>query len=214
MRCLARILLQRRQSLRNFARSAVFRYTASKVMVVGQTDRGDMQTKEVFEQCIRFASELEGRESELDLAEKMGTPLDASDFDLLVIQKLKGAIEFVKGRSNASDQSQLLYHIAQYANAIGKPRYAISLCYIVINHPATNDKFHHLAKDLLIEIKLKLPADIYADELQNTTLNIEAALNDSHGWLTNQEKHASQPPTKHVFNADLLKKYQNKDSEN
>lgn len=172
-----------------------------------------MQTKEVFEECIRFASALEGRKSELDIAEQVGTQLEASDLDLLVIQKLKGAIEFVKKSTKASDQTQLLYHIAQYANVIGKPRYAISLCYIVINHPATHDKLHRLAKDLLIEVKLKLPEDIFADELQKTTLNIQTALDDSHSWLTNQEKHASQPPTKHVFNADLLKKYQNKDAE-
>lgn len=172
-----------------------------------------MPTQDVFEECIRFASELQGRKSELDLAKQMGKQLEASDLDLLVIQKLKSAIDFVKETSNASDQAQLLLHIAQYANVVGKPRLAIPLCYIVINHPTTNDKYHHLAKNLLVEIKLKLPADIYEDELQKTTLNIQAALHDAHHWLTNQEKHASQPPTKHVFNADLLKKYQNKDGE-
>lgn len=171
-----------------------------------------MQTQEIFEQCIRFVSDLEHRESELDLAEQLNIEVAETELSLMVIHKLNHAIERVETSQSDSDQSKVLYHIALYANVIGKPRYAISLCYIVINEPATDDKYRDLAKHMLSQIKLKLPEDLYNEELRKTTLDMQAALQDSHKWLTQQERHASQPATKHVFNSDLIKKYQNKNA--
>jgi hypothetical protein len=169
-----------------------------------------MQTKEIFEQCIRFVSKLENRESELDLASQMDIEVEEIALGLMVIQKLKLAIKLVEAKEVDNDHSRVLYYIALYANGIGKPRFGISLCYIVINEPATNDKYRYMAKHLLNEIKLKLPEEMYKDELHKTTLDIDVSLRDSHEWLTQQERHASQPPTKHIFNSDLIKKYMDK----
>lgn len=169
-----------------------------------------MSTKEVFEQCVRFTSELENKQSELDFAAQMNIPVEDEQLGLMVIQKLKQAIKLVEPLLMNIDKSRVLYHIALYANTIGKPSYGISLCYIVINEPDSPEKYRTMAKSLLNEIKLKLPADMYAEELQKTTLDIQAALNDAHQWLSTHERHASQPATKHVFNSDLIKKFQNK----
>jgi len=169
-----------------------------------------MSTKDIFEQCIHFASELENKQSELDFAAQMNINVEDEQLALMVIQKLKETIKLVEPQQLNIDKSKVLYHIALYANAIGKPRYGISLCYIVINEPSSPDKYRELAKSLLTEIKLKLPADMYAEELQKTTLDIQAALSDAFKWLARHERHASQPATKHVFNSDLIKSFKNK----
>jgi|GEM_PF-3463142 len=173
-----------------------------------------MPTKEIFEECIRFVSELENQESELDVASKMDIAVEDDQLSLMVIQKLERAIKLVEEQSTNDNKAKLLYYIALYANAIGKPSYGISLCYIVINEPATTDKYRDLAKQLLNEIKLKLPEDMYNEALHKTTLDIRAALRASYKWLTQQERHASQPATKHVFNSDLIKNLKNKNARN
>lgn len=169
-----------------------------------------MSTKEIFEQCVRFVSDLENQQSELDLAALMNIEVDDSQLSLMVIQKLERAIKLLESDSDNENKSKLSYHIALYANAIGKPRYGISLCYIVINEPTTPAKYRDLAQQLLNEIRLKLPADMYNEALHKTTLDIQAALHHAYKWLTQQERHASQPATKHVFNSDLIKKFQGK----
>ena len=169
-----------------------------------------MQTRDVFEHCIQFVGELEGHETELDLAEKMGKHIEDSDLDLLVVHKLKKAIEILKPYAAEIHHTKLLYHIAQYANIVGKPRLSIPLGYIAINQPNITDKYRTLIMDLLTEIRLKLPEDVYQQEVKKTTLDVESALDDAYEWLTQQEKHASQPATKQVFNSDLLKKPNNK----
>ena len=173
-----------------------------------------MVNKEIFEQCIRFVSELEHQQSELDLAAQMHIEVEEDQLSLMVIQKLERAIKLVETQDSNEDKATLSYHIALYANAIGKPRYGISLLYIVINEPTTPDKFRDLAKQLLGEIKLKLPADMYNEAVHKTTLDIQAALSDAYVWLTRQERHASQPATKHVFNSDLIKNLKNKNARN
>lgn len=171
-----------------------------------------MPSREIFEECVQFISDIEGRESELELATKMGTAVEEDQLYLMVIHKLKHGIELVQTDAYANQQPETLYHIALYANAVGKPRFGISLCYIAINHSEMTEKYLDLAKHLLTEIKLKLPEDIYNNELQQTTLDVEAALDRSYKWLTKHERHATQPPTKQVFNSDLIKKYQNKNA--
>ena len=100
-----------------------------------------MSTKEIFEQCVRFVSDLENQQSELDLAALMNIEVDDSQLSLMVIQKLERAIKLLESDSDNENKSKLSYHIALYANAIGKPRYGISLCYIVINEPTTPAKY-------------------------------------------------------------------------
>jgi hypothetical protein len=169
-----------------------------------------MEKKEVFEHCIRFVSELEHRESELDWAKQMNIDLNSINLSMLVIKKLKHAIDLVEPLESETHQATLLYYTALYANAIGKPRYGISWCYNVINEPITLDKYRDLAKQLLSEIKMKLPEDLYNEELQNITVDIQAALRDIREWLTKIERLESQPATKQVFNSDLIEKYQGK----
>lgn len=164
-----------------------------------------MMERDILEQCIQFVDNLENRESEVELAEKMGVELDDDNISLLAIQKLGHAITLLIDENPPTNQTKLLYYIALYANTIGKPRKGISLCYIVINHPQTSKKYQDIAKDLLTEIRLKLPKDMYTEELEQTTLDIHLALEDSQQWLSDYERHATQPQTKHVFNVDLLK---------
>ena len=169
-----------------------------------------MQTQEVFEQCIRFVSALEHRESELDWAKQMNIDIESMNLSLLVIKKLKHAIDLVEPLEYETHQATLLYYTALYADAIGKPRYGISWCYNVINEPITLDKYRDLAKQLLNEIKMKLPEDMYTEELSHATVDTQAALQDIREWLTKVERVESQPPTAHFFNPDLIKKAQDK----
>lgn len=162
-------------------------------------------SRAIFEQCIQFVSELEQQESEIDIATKMNMTVDDDHVALLVIQKLQHAIQYVLNEDETGNQTKLLYHIAVYANAIGKPRRGVPLCYIVINHPDTASRYKELAEVLLTELRLKLPKDMYTEELEKTTLDIHAALGVAQQWLAEYERHAAQPATKHVFNADLIK---------
>jgi len=168
-----------------------------------------MATKrEAFEQCIGFVSELEGRESELDLAKQVGIEITDDDLARAVVQKLKQAIKHVKKHPLADDQARTLYYVALYADAIRKPAFGICLCYIVINHPTTRDEYRELATNWLVIAKQTLPEETYDKHVKETKLDIDKALDDAYEWLKVQQKHATQPATKHVFNSDLVKKSQ------
>lgn len=162
----------------------------------------------IFEQVIGFVSELEGRESELDMAKKLNIKIEDDEIARVVIHKLKHAIQHVNEHPLDDDQARTLYHVALYAKAISKPLFGIPLCYIVINHPATSDATRTLAQTWLDETKQKIPADMFNDKLKETKLDIDEALQESTEWLTVQERHATQPATKPVFNSDLIKKQQ------
>jgi len=172
-----------------------------------------MKRRDAFEQCIRFVSRLEGSDSELDLAEQIGYEIEDDDLARAVVHRLQRAIEWVKKHAYGDDKFQLLYHIALYADAISRTPYGISLCYIVINHPDTTNEYKELATDWLVNAKRLLPEKVYDDEVKATVLDIEKALDDALEWLKIQQKHATQPATKHVINADLIKKQLSDDTE-
>ena len=165
-----------------------------------------MKRREVYEECMRFVSKMEGTASELDLAKEMGFEIDEDDLARAVIHRLRQAIKHVKKNPLEDDKARTLYHVALYAEAIGKPEFSIGLCQTVLNDATTSEEYQALANELLERVQRVVTEDIFNQELEKTVVDVDKALDQAHEWLSIQRKHATQPITKHVYNADLIKK--------
>lgn len=155
---------------------------------------------------MRFVSEMEGKTSELDFAKEMGFEIDEDDLARAVIHRLRNAIKHVKKNPLEDDKVRTLYHIANYAKAIGKPEFGIALCHIVNKDSTTREEYRELASQWLEGTKLILPEEVYNQHLKDTVFDVDQALDESYDWLKVQRKHATQPVTKNVFTDDLIKK--------
>jgi len=166
-----------------------------------------MDAKAFFQKLIQLPGEFDERQSALLAAEE--SQIDNSneaDLEVLAIQKLLKSIELVRNLDKPMQALQTLYYIAEYAVFTQKPRVGIPWCYVVMNYPGTSSDYRERAEKLLIEIKLKLPRDMYDAAVQETSLNIQHALDDAQTWLESQQRHASQPSTKVVFNSRYINK--------
>lgn len=187
-----------------------FGYNLNQLVGVVELEGGEMAKRDVFEKCVQFVSDLEERESELIAAEKFGVTYEDDDLNLLVIQKLLRALSLVKDDETVTNQSKVLFHISEFADVVQKPKHAIPWCLVIIKESATPANYRQQAEQLLVNIKLKLPADMYESEVQSTKLSITHAMENAKSWLERQERHASQPSTKHVFNSGFITKKKNK----
>lgn len=168
-----------------------------------------MDAKAFFHKCIQLPGEFdEGSAALLAAEEPQIAKSSETELEVLAIQKLLKSLALVSTLDKPLYALKTLYYVAEYAVFTQKPRMAISWCYVVMNYPATTAEYRERVEKLLLEIKLKLPKDIYESSIAETKLNLSLALDNAREWLDVQQRTATQPSTKVVFNSGYINKRQ------